>query len=438
MIGRLTPLSKRLTPLLANLYNARVVKDFFIYSFGSLLLRGISILIVPLIMRTLAPAQYGALSLVTAFNMIVTAIIGLGLRQLLSIEYFHYQEQERKQLINEMILLYSCIAIPTVILCWHIKTVLIRYLFFDTISDLQLLPALLSLVLFFYAELFYQLMQYERKASQLTILQIMVALITSGSTFYALWILHTGIEGILWAQFLGQLCAFLFGLYAYIDNDFYSLFYFSIPTKQIRYYFQYGLPFIPGIICSWILASSDRWMLGYYCTMREVGIYSVADLFAQIFYSLILVPWSGSYLPYIMKQYKQHEASLFVVEKENQRIMWLSMIALVLIISVGLMSCSPFLTYVLPPLYQNALSYIPFLLMGQIFLLGSYFASALIQFKKQTSFLAVALTIPALLNIALNYLLVSPLGILGCSIATLISYLAYFIITLVYNKKIAR
>ena len=72
--------------------------------------------------------------------------------------------------------------------------------------------------------------------------------------------------------------------------------------------------------------------------------------------------------------------------------------------------------------------------MGQVFLLGSYFASAIIQFRKQTAFLAVALLIPACLNIALNYLLIAPFGILGCSLATMLSYLAYFQITLWHSS----
>ena len=426
--------TKKITPLLATLHKARVLKDFFTYSFGSLILRAVSLFLVPCIMRILTPAEYGTLALLTAFITISTAIIGLGLRQLLSIEYFHHDAHGQKTLINELLIIYTLCAIPLLAIAWHCKQLISRYIFFDAVSSLALLAAFCSIFLFFYAELLYQLLQYNRRARELTLLQLFVASVTLIATLWTVWIAQLGVAGIILGQACGQLCATLIGSTLYVHHKYGHYRNTHHTLKKIAPYARASAPFIPGIISSWILASSDRWMLGHYYTMQEVGIYSIADLFAQLFSTLILVPWAGSYLPYILQRYKAHEVAITAIEQENKRTMWISMAAATFCITIGLTLCKPLLLWILPPSYHSSLNYVWILLMGQVFLLGSYFASAIIQFRKQTAFLAVALLIPACLNIALNYLLIAPFGIFGCSLATMLSYLAYFQITLWHSS----
>ncbi len=431
----LTSFTKKITPFITTLSKARVLKDFLIYSFGSLILRAVSLFLLPLIMRILTPADYGTLALTTAFITISTALIGLGLRQMLSIEYFHLNEAQQKTLINEIIIIYTIIAVPTLAIAWHLKDSIIKYIFFDSVTHTTLLAALASIFFFFYAELLYQLLQYNQRAKELTTLQLLTAAVTILSTIYTLWILKWGIAGVIIGQACGQLFASSIGLTLYYQHSYHLHRSTRASMQKIIPYTQYGAPFIPGIICSWILASSDRWMLGSYYSMKQVGIYSIADLFAQVFNTLILVPWAGSYLPYILKRYKAHEDDIAKVDHENNRTMWISLAAATFCISVGLSIGRPLLLFILPPSYHPSLDYVWTLLMGQVFLLGSYFASARLQYQKRTRFLALALTLPAILNLFLNYLLIIPLGILGCSLATLLSYLAYFGITLLYKNR---
>ena len=415
--------------------HAYVLKHFFIYSFGSFFLRAISMILVPLNMRKLSPSDYGTLSLVTAFITIATAIIGLGLRQVLSIEFFHQDTKGKRHLITDMLIIYTTLAIPVLVIAWYIRTSLIRYIFFSTITTAQLLPAMITAFLFFYAELLYQLLQYERKALQLTTIQIMLALISAAITLISLWIFDVGIVGIIWAQTVSTtIAAILF--FFFLSTHYFMHTRIRNSLAKTYYYIVYGLPFIPGIMFSWVLASADRWVLAYYSSMHEVGIYAIADLFAQLFYTLVLIPWSGSYLPYIMQRYTQNKDNLASVEQENRHIMFMSMICAAMGIIVSYACFRPLFYRLLPISYHASIPYILILLMGQVFLLGSYFASSLIQFHKKTYFLAFALAIPALSNLFLNLMLTPRFGINGCTSATLISYGIYFMITYLYNKKI--
>ncbi len=427
---------KKFTPVLATLHKARVLKDFVTYSFGSLLLRAVSLFLLPFILRILTPADYGALALITAFITISTAVMGLGLRQLLSIEYFHHNLDGQKTLVNEIILIYTLFALPIITIAWQLRSYINHYIFFNALSSSALLACVTSIFFFFYAELFYQILQYQRRSMQLTLVQIMIASMTTLSTFITVWVFKMGVAGVVWAQACGHICATAIAFFSYYTNQYFQFFSSKKIVAKITPYLNIGLPFIPGIICSWLLASSDRWMLGYYYSMKQVGIYSIADLFAQVFNALVLVPWAGSYLPYILQRYKKHAHELNKIEQENQRTMWISMATALVCITLGLSIGKPLLHWILPPTYHASLNYVWILLMGQVFLLGSYFASAIIQYRKRTLFLALALLAPATVNIILNYILIIPLGILGCSIATLISYFVYFAITALYTKTL--
>jgi O-antigen/teichoic acid export membrane protein len=281
----------------------------------------------------------------------------------------------------------------------------------------------------------YQLLQYQQAAKQLMLLQCSLALYIGICTLYAVLYLQAGITGILWSQTSSTIIA------AGGATVFFTMHQQSAPSLQNRfmpvsYYLWYGLPFIPGILASWILSSANRWLLGYFMTMQDVGIYAVADLATQLFYVIILQSWANSYLPYIMQQYQQNPDNLCAIEHDNHNVMWNCMIMLAIIMCAGYPIGYRIIAPLLPIAYRQSLRYVLILLLGQLFLLGSYFAAALIQYTKHTYFLAAALCIPAFCNIVLNFIFIPYWGIMGCAIATLLSYGMYFMIIYRYNKKI--
>jgi O-antigen/teichoic acid export membrane protein len=395
-------------------------------------------LIVPLSMRTLSPADFGTLALITSFIAIANAILGLGLRQLLSIEYFHCSSKEKEHtLINEIIIIYSMCILPIIMLLLAMHHIIITYIFFSAIS-IWLYGAILAIIFVsFFVELLYQLMQYSQRAYDLTLLQITIALLTSSLTLIFLWYFNAGFTSIIWAQLIGTLCAFCYAVQFYIKHQI-NLFFAHTHIYKAVSYIRYGFPFVSGILLSWIISSSDRWILGYYGSMQEVGIYSIADMFAQVFNALVLQPWAGSYLPYMMNQYAENKNNIHLVEQKNKQIMLLSMLLGTIAIGIGCMIGIPICRSLFPPSYHSSLCYIWILLFGQLFLLGSYFCSCLIQFKKKRFFMAYSYGIPALLNVVLNIILIPHFKIYGAAVATLTSYFLFFIVTLLYNTYLEK
>ncbi len=424
--------------LARTVYNSPVIKDFFTYSCGAIFLRVITLFLAPIILRTISPAEYGVLALINSFIAILAPIIGLGLRQVLTLEYFHYTDTNRQQLVNEIIMVYLLLCVPLFALLYAMRIPLQQYLWGQQLNDHLLLFALVQTCIYFFVELLYQLLGYERKVRTLIGLQMSVALFTISCSLFFVLKLNCGIIAILAAQCMGSSIAVCFGIYCYFASQYHKFLSFTASAKKILYYVKYGVPFIPGMIFAWLLASGNRWFLARYGTLHDVGIYAITDTFAQLFQVLILLPWSASYLPYILTSYAQNPPDILVVERHNQTLMYMTMISLAFIIMCAYIGCTPLLMWLLPVAYHPAITYIWPLLMGYVFLLGSYFASSFIQFHKKSYFLAFAFCIPAILNGILNCALIPRFGLYGCTGATLISYAVYFGIVLGYNHRLQR
>jgi O-antigen/teichoic acid export membrane protein len=434
----LTNFRKKITTYSERIPNSNIIKNFFIFSFGSIMIRGISIFTAPLTLSILNPSEYGLLSIFTSFNNVLMALIGLGLRQAFYLEYFHCQEAQRKKMTNTILSIYMLIAGPISLALIIAHNLLNKAIFCNAASFSTITVSIMYCFLMFFVELFYQHLQYESKAYELTLLQTATALITICLQIVCLYTLRLGVYGMLLGYTFSSIISFAIALHQYVRNRYGNTFNLRAGINYLNHYLHIGLPFIPGVLFSWLLASGDKWVLARYMGLHDVGIYAIADAFSQLFYVTILYPMSCSYLPWLFKQFSEKKDAIGALEEQNKKFMYLSMAGLAITISFGYLIGKPILYWVLPCKYHAAIAYIWLILMGNIFWMGTYFASAIIQYHKKSHFLGFAIGLPALINIILNILLIPLLGIYGCSIATLTAYIAYFLLILGYNKKLSR
>jgi len=418
---------------LRGLLQSKIIKHFFIYSFGSVAQKSVYIFAAPIIMRLLSPADYGLLSLTNGFINVLVTCVGLGLRQFLAIEYFHGDERGKRSLINDILSIYIVFMIPVFILLFFNAKVIDQYLFVHSQCSYLIIVSLLICFFKFFTELFYQIMQYHGLAFTLASVQVFGELFMVSLSLFLLYFFGYGVIGIFISQFASVFVIFLLALFSYIYFSYHVVLGIGQSLKKSVWYVKKGFPFIPRILFAWILAVGDRWVLAKYSTMANVGIYSVADMFGQVFQMIVILPVTYAYIPPLLKKFAANRTQLLSIEQWNQRNMFICMAGLVLFVTFGFFLFKPLLCIIIPPRYHASFQYVWMLLMGYIFLLGTHFASTFLHFKRCVYFLVFALCIPAALNIFLNILLIPIFHIWGCVFATVVSYAAYFLITLLYN-----
>jgi len=419
-------------------FRSTIIKNFLIYSLGSILLKSISVFIAPIIMRILTPADYGLLSLVTSFINILVAIAGLGLRQLLSIEYFHCSTCKRKSIVNDIVIVYIAIMVPVFIFLFLNMRTINNYIFLNKAYASLIAVSLLIVFFRFFNELFYQIMQYRAIAFKLTVVQIFAAILMFSLNLLFVYSFRLGVLGFFMAQLISIVTVSLLGILFYFGQSYHISLCIAYSLSKAGFYVRKGLPFIPRMLFAWILAVGDRWVLAKYSTLSNVGIYSVADMFGQLFQFIVLIPITYAYLPPLFEKFAANKKNILKVEKWNQKNMLTCMVIMFVLVSIGYFILRPLVYVLIPQKYNQSFVYVWFLLIGQIFLLGSYFASAFLQFQKRIHFLVISLLVPAGVNILLNIILIPRFHIWGCVFATVISYLFYFVITVFYNWYIQK
>lgn len=415
--------------------NYELLKKFIFYSAGNFFLKTITSSIMLITIKFLTLEEYGLLSLINNFINIFPIILNLGLRQAFGVDFYHLKSNEKIKMLNDIIGIYLCVSIPIIILSFLNLNFLNKLIFASKANSYFILVALITCFLHFFYELYFQVLRYQYNVYSLTATQFFAGGITIIFTILFVYLMDLKISGILLANLLAMISIILWAFFQYnkiIKEQKYKIFKFK---SKVKYYFKLGFPFIPNILFAWILSSGNRWFLVKLSNMENVGIYSFADNFCQLFNLIILYPLSASYVPLVFKKFANNKNKILEIDKWNLNNMILTMLSMLFLIVIGFFVLKLFFIKFIPARYHEALKYIVPLLTGQIFLMGSYFATCYLQFLKKNYLLLSFTIISALLSCILNFTLIPRFAIFGCAISSILSYLIYLFLIMVFSKK---
>jgi O-antigen/teichoic acid export membrane protein len=417
-----------------------VAKNFLVYASGALLLRSLSVVTAPITMAVLAPAEYGMLSLLHGGVMVLAIMVGLGLRQVFLLEYFHCTPEKAQQLVNDLLVLYLAIATPLMLLLARaIPTLLVSCAVVPSAYIYGMVTlALLLIFCTFFVELFNQLVQYQAYARFLVLLQTLVAIVAAAVQVALLCWVHLGVASIFAAQLFAFLCTIAVAGYGYWKMGYGLQFNLRRSLANSWHYLALGLPFVPSMTANWLMTSGNRFVVAYFISLHDVGIYAVADTFGQLFNVLVVKALESAYIPILLRSFTAPGADHTRIESFNQKIMYACMLFGAVVITIGCFFSKPLLALVVPASYYEALNYLWFLLIGYLFFMGATFVSGLLQWQKKVTILSSSLIIAALAQLLLSMFLVPRYALYGSVIASMLSYMLYFAGILWYNKRLQK
>jgi len=405
------------------------IKSFLTYSLGAIILRLIMALSVFATIKFIEPAEFGALALLNNLTIFIPIILGLGLRQVLAIEFFKHQHSW--SLVWELSLIYLIFAIPTgTLLIFNLK-LLNSVLFANQVNSYLLLLVIATSLLNFFPELLFQLLRFQKKAFELALLQVMLGLLLACLTIYLLYFSNLGATSVLLAQLISQFVASCYFVYLLVQHqqD------FRIPgALQIIKYLKIGLPFIPNIILAWLILACNRWLLSWQLDLTQVGIYSVSENISLIFQTIITQPLMHSFLPYAFDNFAQNTNHIAKIDAEYQRFTVYFLICFAGLIPLVFVLCKPILCLFLPAKYLQAMPLILPLLIAQLIFASTYISSASLQYLKKTNILVLFMAASALIAILINLWLIPTYQAYSCLIATNCAYLSYLIAIWLFKK----
>lgn len=203
--------------------------------------------------------------------------------------------------------------------------------------------------------------------------------------------------------------------------------------RHLREYLSFGLPTVPGNLSSWVVNSSDRYVIALFLGTAYVGYYSPGYTLGNIV-NMFIAPLSFMLPAVLSKHYDDGNLN------DVKTILSYSMkyfLALAIPSAVGLSLLSrPLLTILsTPEIAAQGYLITPFTaLSGLLFGLYAIITQILV-LEKKTGITGTIWIVAAVLNLGLNIVFIPIIGIVGAAATTLIAFSLAFILSMYYSFR---
>lgn len=205
--------------------------------------------------------------------------------------------------------------------------------------------------------------------------------------------------------------------------------------SRIKEYLSFGFPTIPGNISSWVVASSDRYIIGYFLGASWVGIYSVGYGLGNL--PTMLIGIIGFVLPSTLSKLYDEGRINEVKTHLNYSLKCFLLFAIPFVFGTAMLCRQVMGIFSTQKIASQGYFIAPLVALSALFNGFYVVMSQLLVLQKKTKIIAASWIFASFVNFLLNILFIPNFGILGAVIATLIAYsLAMSIVTYYAFKEL--
>ena len=407
----------------------RVAGASALYGLANFGIRALNFLLLPLYTRYLAPTDYGSITLAESFAAFCVLVIGLGFDSALQRLYFSYVDDSTAlgSYLGSTIKFALASGSFAVLLTVTIGMPVLRMFapHFD-IPYRFLVWAILTAVSAQFLQYRLTVFQSQGKPRSYAALALVSFALTASFSVAMVVFAHRGASGML----LGKLAASLVGLIV-------ALFLFSgalhstFQWHYVRETLAIGAPLVPHQLMAGGLMVADRFILGYYRDLREVGLYSIAYTFGGVM-SLVTLSLTQAWAPAYFDLARSEEAGRRAIARISSALT----IVLSAIACFGALISQEFIAHFLDHRYLAAGPIVPWII-------GAYLAHAVFSLlslavlqARKTRWLMLVSSIAFVANTMLNVALIPHWGIYGAACATIVAYIVEVLVIYVVAQHL--
>jgi O-antigen/teichoic acid export membrane protein len=199
----------------------------------------------------------------------------------------------------------------------------------------------------------------------------------------------------------------------------------------IKKYLKYAFPLIFLAFWSWINNYFDRFAIEYYMDVNSVGIYNASYSVGSKFF-LLLNPFFLTLLTPIVYKNISISTKKKSIKKYSKLYLLISIPILIIIYFtsnyIGLI--------LLSKKYESGFYLIFWVALAYFFMTIVYLYETIFYAEGKTKIILYSNVLSAILNIALNVILIPIYGLVGAFLATLFSFLIRFLIIILYFRRL--
>lgn len=401
-----------------------LLSSSIIYTTGRVLPQVVSFILLPVYTFYISTEDYGIINSMQVLSAIIVLFFTCALDRGVLRMYYDFDSSLSKKMYLGTISI-SIFIISTVFL-------LLFFLFSDKLNliyiSIDFYPFYSYTLISCYLEVFSLIpliyLQIHNKPLIYISLNLFKFIIGVSLTLYFIIFLNAGAVGMIKALFFSNLIVLPIYLYYAIKS-----FSFKLDFKMLLDTFKFTLPILPTLLAAWVLNISDRIFVEKYFNMIDVGIYSLGS---KISGSVLILfgAFSIAYSPYFFEKAKKqpNNKDLFLFNKQ------ICVFFLFLTFSLFILS-KEIIKIFFKADYYESVNVIQILSLHTILSVFLGILNLMYYQSKATLPLLYIFILGSVVNIVLNFILIPELSFIGASYATVLSFLAMFLIQLKFAKN---
>lgn len=209
---------------------------------------------------------------------------------------------------------------------------------------------------------------------------------------------------------------------------------FKVPNfLRIREYLSFGLPPVLADASSWILQSSDKYLVGFFLGTLFVGYYAPAYALGGCL-AFLISPLAFLLPATLSKHYDENKIDEVKIYLKYS-LKYFLMITVPAVFGLSILSKQLLTILSTTEIAQHSYYAVPFIAMSMIFLGVYVIFDQIIALKKKTIISGYIWLVAAIVNFGLNFIFIPRFGILGAAITTLVGYALAATLTWYYSFK---
>jgi O-antigen/teichoic acid export membrane protein len=386
--------------------------NLVVYGIGDAATQIISFFLLPIYVRYLSPADYGVLALLLTVEVAAKIVFRWGIDASFMRLYFDCPDDRARRLLASTQFFFLATANGTLLaLALLLSPAIGRYLFHTTQYDWTLRLVLINTFVTCFYFLPYHVMRIEERLSTYITLGFLRSAGTLVARLLLVIALGKGVHGVVLAD-VAVTAVFTLTLTPWFARLIRPVFSWQVLRESLRF----GLPRLPHGIAHQVVAVSDRYVLGRFVTLHELGLYSTGASFA-LGLKLFLSSFESAWAPFYFGVMREADAKDIFSRVTTYGVLILALL------TAGLTACAgDVIALATTPTFHQAARVVPWIALGVAFQ-GVYLLTSIgLNITKHTEYYPIATSIAAVTSVAVNLLLVPTFGIVGAAWANMIAY----------------
>ena len=237
---------------------------------SNVLLKAVNFFLMPIYTKNLTADMLGISDTITTFTGLLFPVCMMGLDSAFSAFYYDEKKEQSKRVFHTILFTLVIIGCIPVLLCVF-ATQISYALFHTTEYGIIVSLALLSITFNIWYMPFALNLRMKNKMLVYSLINFISSVCMVILNIIFVVCLKLGAVSLVLSTFIVHVCQLV--LFIYAEKVKINKQYFD--GKLLKEMIKFAMPLVPGIILSWVLSLSDRYMILYFHSTKEVGMYGV-------------------------------------------------------------------------------------------------------------------------------------------------------------------